>query len=269
MNSHEPYINCRNSSLRVIPTVAPLKIRKVRRSNSETEESRCSTPDTPETSTTVSSTRPSLDVETNRQIFLSIYEIYSTECQYARDMACIVQIYLAKSSASGLSIKQLTVLFASINDVLNISLAFLAFLENMVPMPILAGWKHTSDKPSLTCVTFIGEAMLRVLEPETYGVYEHYIQNHPKQMRLCRNLTRDTKTRVGRWLYESNERAREHTSAASLEVLLSEPVHRLSKYLLYMRAILAMIPSDHADFQSVLKAHNRVTHYIECINKRV
>lgn len=269
MNYPKPYINCRTSSLRVIPTVAPLNIRKEKTGHSETEESRSSTPTTPETMTTVSSGGVGLDPEMNRQVFHSIYEIYTTECQYARDMACVVQIYLARSSASGLSIKQLTVLFASINDILNISLSFVAVLENMVPMPILAGWKHTSKAPSLTCVTFIGDAMLKILEPETYGVYEHYIQNHPRQMRICRGLSSDPRTRVGRWLYESEQRARDHTSAASLEALLSEPVHRLGGYLLHMRAILAMIPNDHADFQSVLKAHNRVTHYIECINKRV
>lgn len=290
----EPVVTCRGSSLKVassstrapIPTVAPLKIRKRRKPSgqvqtfeyrsydSETEESfnnssghsRTDTADSTISVPLSPKLRPS---NYDLQRFYRIHELYAAEVQFARDMACVVRVYLATCSLSGLSHAQKAVLFAHTADVFSLSLKLLCALETMVPEAVLKGCIQLAEAPSANCVTLVGNALSETLTPELYGVYEAYTYNSSRQMELCFDLVKTRPGCVGPWLDECYAKTRHLTDAWSLDALLIRPVQQLGRYLLFMKAILKVTPRDHADYDGVLKAHNRVTHYIECIDKRV
>lgn len=218
-----------------------------------------------------------------------VRELYSTECQFAQDMAVIVRIYMCGSAEVDLSVRQIGVLFSNVAQVLDVSLSTVAILESKIPEQILKGDGSISPSDLIADEDLcVGQAMCLTLTGQLYEVYEYYIHGSQNQMKLCYEIMKIVnqysnsestewktgpnldinKAKLYAWLSRCGERVSKLTTAWSLESLLIKPIQRLGKYPLFLKSMLECTDSEHRDYADLQRAYNRSKHYMECVNRR-
>lgn len=218
-----------------------------------------------------------------------VRELYSTECQFAQDMAVIVRIYMCGSAEVDLSMRQISVLFSNVAQVLDVSLGAVAILDSNIPEKILNGDGTISSFDMVADEDLnVGRAMCLILTGQLYEVYEFYIHRSQKQMQLyyeMMNILNQTLSpnsatsregtklnisvqKLSAWLSRCRERVSNFNTAWSLESLLIKPIQRLGKYPLFLKSILECTDPEHRDFADLERAYTRSKHYLECVNTR-
>ena len=282
MDKNRPYVHRRSSSLPLAKPVEPLTIRKLA-SVSEQNTPRSQPPSRhqtwrPQSNQTISPQRsvaPQFDpsspeLEDSLQQFHHkchcLHELYETEVNFVKDMACIIYFYRnSVSDQLEFSQRTLAVLFGNVAQVHDMSRLLLELLKRDVDPEILRGELPSTSPNGI----FVGRALLEFFNSDMYEIYEEYIRNNRNQMLLYFKLSMESGTLVQQWLKESTANAQCYTTAWALDALLIKPVQRLGKYLLFMKTLIKTTSPQHPDHENLVRAYNRIRCFVECIDRRI
>ncbi|KAK2460698.1 hypothetical protein APHAL10511_007168 [Amanita phalloides] len=176
----------------------------------------------------------------------AIFELIITEAVYVRDLQLIVEIFFA-SIMSMLSEKEVTVIFANIEDILLINTAFLSSLEER-------------QKDCRLYIDKIGDILYKHI-PDM-GVYMEYCVNQATAANVLQSL-RETNSELAHHL----QNIRDNNPAVrnlDLSSYLLAPMQRVTKYPLLIKQILHFTEAE--DEQKTI---NKCLHNAERLLDRI
>ncbi|THH02546.1 hypothetical protein EW145_g6732 [Phellinidium pouzarii] len=174
-----------------------------------------------------------------------IFELINTEAAYVRDLQLIVEVFYS-SMLSLLDEKEITVVFANIEDLLLVNTTFLSSLEER-------------QKECRLYIDNIGDLLDRHMV--SMGVYADYCVNQANAIKVLQSI-RESRPEVSAHL----QRLREDPAVRNLDLssYLLAPMQRITRYPLLIRQVLnhTEVEIDRKGINSALESVERVLNYI-------
>eukprot|EP00127_Corallochytrium_limacisporum_P005894 Clim_evm39s214 gene=Clim_evmTU39s214 len=183
--------------------------------------------------------------------FLITQELRETEDRFVTDMKIVYEVYYPplKKEKKALKKDERKVLFpTSLALLLDIHLNILQQLKRKIE-------SYSED-------TMLGDILL--VQVEEYGsVYQQYTRDYQTAMNLLGKLAKDnSKFRDIMQKCDSDPRAENLNMAA----YMLSPIQRLPRYILLLKEMLKVTPSDHHDYLYLMKSRDSLTKVMETIN---
>jgi len=178
-----------------------------------------------------------------------VYELFSTEADYVRDLGVIINCLMENISKSQLlSEEEFNGLFSNVKDLI---VANQEFNNNLIAL-----------KEADPVVPEIGNEFLKIAEK--LKVYKEYCSNYPLALSLLRELTQkpDVKNLLTK-LATDNQECR----GLNLEAFLIKPVQRICKYPLMIRELIKYTSKDSKDYPVLENALNVIENVIAYVNE--
>ncbi|KAI5118090.1 hypothetical protein M0805_007740 [Coniferiporia weirii] len=179
----------------------------------------------------------------------TIFELINTEATYVRDLQLIVEVFYS-SMVSMLDEKEITVVFANIEDLLLVNTAFLSSLEER-------------QKECRLYIDSIGDLLVRHMD--NMGVYANYCVNQGNAIKILQSI-RESRPEVAAHL----QKLREDPAVRSLDLssYLLAPMQRITRYPLLLRQILNYTEVE-SDRKQISSAHDFVERILKYINEAI
>ncbi|TFK20128.1 hypothetical protein FA15DRAFT_600278 [Coprinopsis marcescibilis] len=184
----------------------------------------------------------------------AIFELINTEVAYVRDLQLIVEVFYS-SMLDILSHKEITVVFANVEDILLTNTAFLSSLEER-------------QKECRLYVDSIGDILLNHIP--NMGVYLEYCVNQQTANKVLQSLKQSKPT-----LVEHMNRLKANPATRNLDLgsYLLEPMQRVTRYPLLIQQIAHYTSqsesTDHSEQEAIEQAKDLSKKLLDNINETI
>jgi dynamin-binding protein len=218
-------------------------------------------------------------------------ELIDTEHTYYHDMTIGVDIFLATAPAvTSLTYEDRRLIFGNIEKIRDLAFKVLEALKKSVHtvyrvppenrFQFKRGSAETQRDSSATPSmgykpepevhammdreTGVGAAFCQ-LAPEMDRLFKNWMIHSEKSNRRIQQVKKDPQVKM--WLEECYENAKDITNAWDLDSLLVKPTQRYMKYPLLLTGILSCTPTEHPDYDNIVRALQLIENSVAGINE--
>ncbi|XP_076011226.1 uncharacterized protein arhgef49 [Genypterus blacodes] len=188
----------------------------------------------------------------------AILEFLNTESSYGEDLRIIKEeFYCPMQSAGLLTAEQLAVVFANVQELIDVNDRFTEHLQDSIDQAFDQG-----DEDLLT--VYIGEIFLEFVN--MLPAFQTYCLQQSTSVNMLNTLEKEKE--LLRIFLDVSQNDNTALRRMNLRSFLMAPLQRVTKYPLLLSRIIKVTPESHPDYARLREAKSRVESHLEHINMK-